>query len=201
MEFADLIKISRLDNVRLRRAGEVASQGCDATVVVTGHHLILSLEESGGHEERELWLLHRMLLSVSKDLESQARSGTLTLRYKNTRTFYLDIIGADKFALLQSTLEQLSTADNPASSYPFFYNPGLFKALEDGWSLYTPDQEFLSLTSGNQDWRLSTVNNNFEVFTRDINGEKPPLFRNNHQHLCIMIDKELNRLLLTFVIL
>ena len=163
MEFADLIKISRLDNVRLRRAGEVASQGCDATVVVTGHHLILSLEETDGHEERELWLLHRMLLSVSKDLESQARSGTLTLRYKNTRTFYLDIIGADKFALLQSTLEQLSTADNPASSYPFFYNPGLFKALEDGWSLYTPDQEFLSLTAGNQDWRLSSLNSNFEV--------------------------------------
>ena len=58
MEFADLIKISRLDNVRLRKAGEVASQGCDATVVVTGHHLILSLEESVGNLPPDLYLAH-----------------------------------------------------------------------------------------------------------------------------------------------
>lgn len=160
MEFADLIKISRVDNVRLRRAGELC-HGCDATVAITGHHLILSLEEEEGEDgsqEREVWLLHRMLLSVTKDHESQARSGTLTLRYKTLRTFYLDIIGADKFQLLQTTLENLMNADNPTSSYSFFYNPGVFQALEDGWSLYTPDQEFLSVTRSQPDWRLTSVN-------------------------------------------
>ena len=52
MEFAELIKVSRLDNVRLRRPGQ---ERCEVTVAVTGHHLILSLEESeeAGHEVRK----------------------------------------------------------------------------------------------------------------------------------------------------
>ena len=53
MEFADLIRISRVDNVRVRRPG--AGAGCEATVAVTGHHLILSLEDSkeeAGAEDR-----------------------------------------------------------------------------------------------------------------------------------------------------
>ena len=40
-EFADLIKISRVDNVRLRRPAE---DPCEVTVAVTGHHLILSIQ-------------------------------------------------------------------------------------------------------------------------------------------------------------
>ena len=59
MEFADLIRISRVDNVRVRRpgagAGAGAGAGCEATVAVTGHHLILSLEDSkeeAGAEDR-----------------------------------------------------------------------------------------------------------------------------------------------------
>ena len=43
MEFADLIRISRVDNVRLRR-GE-AGVGAGATIAVTGHHLIISLDD------------------------------------------------------------------------------------------------------------------------------------------------------------
>ena len=30
-------------------------------------------------------------------------------------------------ALLLTSLEDLISADNPTSSYPFFYNPGLFR--------------------------------------------------------------------------
>ena len=41
MEFAELIKISRVDNVRLRRPAE---DPCEVTVAVTGHHLIMSIQ-------------------------------------------------------------------------------------------------------------------------------------------------------------
>ena len=155
MEFADLIRVSRVDNVRLRRPEE-AGRGCEGTVGVTGHHLIISLEtEADTDTEREIWLLHRLLLGVTRESEASARSGTLTLRYKDLRILHLDIIGSDKLASLQLTLEDLIKADNPSSSYPFFYNPGLFKALEDGWHLFRPEQEFLSLVGQNTaEWRL-----------------------------------------------
>ena len=76
MEFAELIKVSRLDNVRLRRPGQ---ERCEVTVAVTGHHLILSLEEREGErdQDREVWLLHRLLNTVTRDND---RSTTVTLR-------------------------------------------------------------------------------------------------------------------------
>ena len=44
----------------------------------------------------QVWLLHRLLLSAARDPDTAARSGTVTLRYKDLRTFHLDIIGAEK---------------------------------------------------------------------------------------------------------
>ena len=80
--------------------------------------------------------------------------GTLVLKYKDLRQFQLDIIGQDKISALLMTLEDLINADDPTSSYPFFYNPGLFKALEDGWSLFRPEQEFMSMVGNQGDWKL-----------------------------------------------
>ena len=76
MEFAELIKVSRLDNVRLRRPGHPR---CEVTVAVTGHHLILSLEEreEDTGQDREVWLLHRLLNTVTRDND---RSTAITLR-------------------------------------------------------------------------------------------------------------------------
>ena len=75
MEFADIIRISRVDNVRLRRPAEPNAEVRDThfgrwgwlsmvspqvTVAVTGHHLILSLAEVQEKQgPREIWLLHR----------------------------------------------------------------------------------------------------------------------------------------------
>ena len=66
MEFADLIQVSRLDHVRMRRPGEEASE---VTVAVTSHHLILSLQEETNSRDtqREVWLLHRLLQSVTRE--------------------------------------------------------------------------------------------------------------------------------------
>ena len=82
MEFAELIKVSRLDAVRLRRPGQAR---CEVTVAVTGHHLILSLEEreEDRDQDREVWLLHRLLHSVTRDND---RSTTVTLRQDRDRT-------------------------------------------------------------------------------------------------------------------
>ena len=77
-------------------------------------------------------------------------------RYKDLRIFHLDIPGLEKAGLLFSSLTELSLADNPVSSYPFFYSPGLLAAAtSDGWSLFPPEQEFLAVTAGSQEWRIT----------------------------------------------
>ncbi len=48
-------------------------------------------------------------------------------------------------------------------SYPFYYNPG-FKAIEDGWTLFQPEEEFSKLIySADSEWRISYVNIEYNV--------------------------------------
>jgi hypothetical protein len=47
--------------------------------------------------------------------------------------------------------------------YPFYYKANL-KVTEDGWSLYTVENEFDSYFGGEQsEWRISEVNMNYAV--------------------------------------
>ena len=59
-------------------------------------------------------------------------------------------------------------SDNVTLSYPFFYRP-LFDILEEGWQAFLPENEFSCLKSQNDEWRLSTVNKNYEVFLFSFN--------------------------------
>ena len=55
-----------------------------------------------------------------------------------------------------SSLTDLCLADNPVSSYPYFYSPGRLSATtSDGWSLFPPEQEFLAVTAGSPEWRIT----------------------------------------------
>lgn len=48
-------------------------------------------------------------------------------------------------------------------SYPFYYKPQ-FKQLEDGWSLFRPEEEFAKLIhSSDSNWRISYVNKDYKV--------------------------------------
>jgi len=159
MEFADIIRISRVDNVRLRRPAE---PNAEVTVAVTGHHLILSLAEVQEKQgPREIWLLHRNIQAIGRGEESGGRSGTITLRYKDLRLIHLDIIGTDKYSALLQSLEQLAQVKEPTASYPYFYSPG-FRALEDGWCLFRPEEELAKLLKGaDTDWRTTKLNSDF----------------------------------------
>jgi hypothetical protein len=48
-------------------------------------------------------------------------------------------------------------------SYAFYYNPG-FKAIEDGWTSFQPEEEFSKLIHcADSEWRISYVNIEYEV--------------------------------------
>jgi len=54
-------------------------------------------------------------------------------------------------------------SDDVTLSYPFFHPPR-FEILEDGWHAYNVESEFNRILSRSAaDWRISHVNNNFEV--------------------------------------
>ncbi|XP_014113141.1 PREDICTED: myotubularin-related protein 9 isoform X2 [Pseudopodoces humilis] len=155
MEFAELIKTPRADNVVLHCPFHLAVEG---TLCLTGHHLIFSSRRQDNAEE--LWLLHSNIDSIEKRFVGSL--GTIVIKCKDLRIIQLDIPGMEECLNIASSIEVLSTLDSVTLMYPFFYRP-MFEVLEDGWSSFLLEQEFEHLSSVTNEWRLSYVNKEFSV--------------------------------------
>ncbi|XP_062494549.1 myotubularin-related protein 9 [Pezoporus occidentalis] len=155
MEFAELIKTPRADNVVLHRPFYLAVEG---TLCLTGHHLIFSSRRHDNAEE--LWLLHSNIDSIEKRFVGSL--GTIVIKCKDLRIIQLDIPGMEECLNIASSIEALSTLDSVTLMYPFFYRP-MFEIIEDGWRSFLPDQEFELLSSVTDEWRLSCINKDFSV--------------------------------------
>ncbi|XP_036898068.1 myotubularin-related protein 9 [Sturnira hondurensis] len=154
MEFAELIKTPRVDNVVLHRPFYPAVEG---TLCLTGHHLILSSRQDN---TEELWLLHSNIDAIDKRFVGPL--GTIIIKCKDFRIIQLDIPGMEECLNIASSIEALSTLDSITLMYPFFYRP-LFEVIEDGWHSFLPEQEFELYSSATGEWRLSYVNKEFGV--------------------------------------
>ncbi|XP_049675174.1 myotubularin-related protein 9 isoform X1 [Accipiter gentilis] len=155
MEFAELIKTPRADNVVLHRPFYLAVEG---TLCLTGHHLIFSSRRQDNAEE--LWLLHSNIDSIEKRFVGSL--GTIVIKCKDLRIIQLDIPGMEECLNIASSIEALSTLDSVTLMYPFFYRP-MFEIVEDGWRCFLPDEEFELLSSVTDEWRLSCINKEFSV--------------------------------------
>ncbi|XP_050008115.1 myotubularin-related protein 9 [Alexandromys fortis] len=154
MEFAELIKTPRVDNVVLHRPFYPAVEG---TLCLTGHHLILSSRQDN---TEELWLLHSNIDAIDKRFVGSL--GTIIIKCKDFRIIQLDIPGMEECLNIASSIEALSTLDSVTLMYPFFYRP-MFEVIEDGWHSFLPEQEFELYSSATSEWRLSYVNKEFAV--------------------------------------
>ncbi|KAK2093940.1 Myotubularin- protein 9 [Saguinus oedipus] len=117
MEFAELIKTPRVDNVVLHRPFYPAVEG---TLCLTGHHLILSSRQDN---TEELWLLHSNIDAIDKRftacckklcmevLESSTHVlfvgslGTIIIKCKDFRIIQLDIPGMEECLNIASSIE------------------------------------------------------------------------------------------------
>ncbi|XP_004682600.1 PREDICTED: myotubularin-related protein 9 [Condylura cristata] len=154
MEFAELIKTPRVDNVVLHRPFYPAVEG---TLCLTGHHLILSSRQDN---TEELWLLHSNIDAIDKRFVGPL--GTIVIKCKDFRIIQLDIPGMEECLNIASSIEALSTLDSIKLMYPFFYRP-MFEVVEDGWHSFLPEQEFELHSAATSEWRLSYVNKEFAV--------------------------------------
>lgn len=155
MEFAELIKTPRADNVVLHRPFEPAVEG---TLCLTGHHLIFSSRRQDNAEE--LWLLHSNIDSIEKRFVGSL--GTIVIKCKDLRIIQLDIPGMEECLNIASSIEALSTLDSVTLMYPFFYRP-MFEIVEDGWSAFLPEKEFEFLSALTDEWRLTYINKDFSI--------------------------------------
>lgn len=83
------------------------------------------------------------------------------LKCKDLRIITLEIGGTREFLNVATSIEQLSNLHNTHDLYPFYYRP-MYSILEDGYTMFRAESEFAKLLA-TDDWRLSTVNQTFQV--------------------------------------
>uniref|UniRef100_UPI00398E8791 myotubularin-related protein 9-like isoform X2 n=1 Tax=Pristiophorus japonicus TaxID=55135 RepID=UPI00398E8791 len=156
MEFAELIKTSKVDHVVLSRP---FLQPVKGTLCITSHHLLLS---SRAGEQEELWLLIRNIDAIEKRFAGS--SGIITVKCKDLCVMYLEIPGMEECLNIARSIEALSSLESTSHMYPFFYRPKTLN-LQEGWDVFTPEEQFTQLSLHTDNWRLSYVNKDYAVCT------------------------------------
>eukprot|EP00795_Rhopilema_esculentum_P008507 gene8507-14507_t len=154
MEFAELIKTTRVDNVILRRQSSSLVEG---TLCLTSHHLIFSSRVS---EKDELMLLYMAIEDVQKKIAGY--NGTINIICKDFTSFKLRIPGAENCLNVAASIEALSTLENQTWYYPFFHRLD-FIITENGWDAFSPEVELKNLIDGSDSWRICSLNNEFKA--------------------------------------
>ncbi|XP_043938437.1 myotubularin-related protein 9-like isoform X2 [Protopterus annectens] len=154
MEFSELIKVSKVEDVVLYRPFVAPVKG---TLCISSHHLLFS---SGTEGTMELWLLIRNIDAVEKRL--MASSGTITLKCKDFKILQLDITGMEECLNIASSIEALLSQNSLDMMYPFFFRPTYMNMLE-GWDQYSPERELAMLADHTDAFRISYINKDFAV--------------------------------------
>uniref|UniRef100_A0A8D2PZ54 MTMR6-9 GRAM domain-containing protein n=1 Tax=Varanus komodoensis TaxID=61221 RepID=A0A8D2PZ54_VARKO len=110
MEFAELIKTTRVDGVVLSCPGLKPVTG---TLCTTSHHLLLSSQRvgCGGQSQKELWLLICTVDATEKRLANA--SGAITLKCKDLKVLHLEIPGMEECLNAASSIEVHKTHKQP----------------------------------------------------------------------------------------
>lgn len=89
------------------------------------------------------------------------QGGRIVLKCKDLRIISLEIGTTQEYLNVASSIEQLSNLHHTYDLYPFFYRP-MYSILEDGYTMFSSELEFSKLLATDE-WRLSTVNQTFQV--------------------------------------
>ncbi|XP_039185239.1 myotubularin-related protein 9-like isoform X1 [Crotalus tigris] len=179
MEFAELIKTTKVDDVVLSCPGLQPIRG---TLAITSHHLLFSSQTEGSEEHKttELWLLIRSVDAIEKSIQNLSwyqsswtnssltenrlanASGTITLKCKDLKILQLEIPGMAECLNIASSIEALSSLESVMMTYPFFYRPQN-TTLGTGWLTHITEQYYEQIATDTGAWRLSSINADFGV--------------------------------------
>ncbi|KAL7037112.1 hypothetical protein ACKWTF_009076 [Chironomus riparius] len=170
MDFCEFIQTPKLDSVILHRQLKHPIRG---SLCLTFSHVIVSARDNERKtDDEELWLLHQSIDTIERkpylvngqlmNVNVPGKGHNIVLKLKDLRIVTLEIPTAQDFLSVASSIEQLSTLKDPKTLYAFYYRPIYHLYLENGFSIFRPEIEFSKLLASDE-WRLSTVNETYEI--------------------------------------
>ncbi|KAH9930636.1 protein-tyrosine phosphatase-like protein [Fomitopsis serialis] len=152
----DSIRVTKVEGVFCTKTGSTAS----GTVHLTAHHLIFHYDDTG---KEEMWIPYPLISLVTRlplNLQGQCPLMIRTRTFETTTLlFALEDSAIDVF----DTVKELTVATSVTQLYAFYYVPNPPYSVNNGWSLYSPREEFgrMGVGSRTKAWRFTDINKDY----------------------------------------
>ncbi|EUC61660.1 protein phosphatase [Rhizoctonia solani AG-3 Rhs1AP] len=147
------IKIAKVNDVTLVKGG-VQQQG---NLHLTAHNLIFYKSD-----EQETWIPYPLISLVTRLPQTLTGSSPISIRCRTFEnlSFYFETPqdASDVF----DSIRESTVATSVTKLYAFFYSPPL-GTTHDGWSMFTPREEFgrMGLGTRTKAWRFTEINKDY----------------------------------------
>ncbi|KAI0647522.1 phosphatases II [Trametes meyenii] len=152
----DALRVTKVEGVLCTKGGSTSF----ATLHLTAHHAIFHYDEEG---KEEMWVPYPLISLVSRMPMTLQGQFPLTIHTRTFETMFLLFVTEKDATDVFESVKELTVATSVAQLYAFFYVPNPPFAVSNGWSIYTPRDEFLRMGVGTRSkaWRFTDINKDY----------------------------------------
>ncbi|KAF8211986.1 protein-tyrosine phosphatase-like protein [Mycena galopus ATCC 62051] len=152
----DAIRVSKVEDVSCTKNATTLV----GTIHLTAHHLIFRYDDAS---EKEMWVPYPLISLVTRLPQTLQGQCPLTFHSRTFETFSLAFSKETEAADVFDSVKELTVATSVQQLYAFFYTPSPPLPTSDGWSIYSPRDEFMRMGIGSRTkaWRFTDINKDY----------------------------------------
>ncbi|KAI8982835.1 phosphatases II [Trametes punicea] len=152
----DALRVTKVEGVLCTKSGSTSS----GTLHLTAHHAIFHYAEEG---KEEMWIPYPIISLVSRMPMTLHGHSPLTIHTRTFETIFLSFVNEKDAIDVFESVKELTVATSVTQLYAFFYVPNPPFAVSNGWSIYSPREEFLRMGVGTRSkaWRFTAINKDY----------------------------------------
>ncbi|OSD08378.1 phosphatases II [Trametes coccinea BRFM310] len=152
----DALRVTKVEGVVCTKSGSTSS----GTLHLTAHHAIFHYSEDG---KEEMWIPYPLISLVSRMPMTLQGHFPLTIHTRTFETIFFSFTNEKEAVDVFESVKELTVATSVNQLYAFFYVPNPPLSANNGWSIYSPREEFLRMGVGSRSkaWRFTDINKDY----------------------------------------
>ncbi|KAH9980851.1 protein-tyrosine phosphatase-like protein [Lactifluus volemus] len=152
----DAIRIPKVSNVLCSKSGRTEP----GTLHLTAHHLIFSYTDAS---QNEMWVAYPLINLVTRLPQTLSGQCPISFRCRTFETFSLSFEKDSDATDVFESVKELTVANSVTQLYAFCYTPSPPLSASDGWTVYSPREEFGRMGVGTRSkaWRFTDINKDY----------------------------------------
>ncbi|KAJ6463852.1 protein-tyrosine phosphatase-like protein [Mycena vitilis] len=152
----DAIRVTKVENVSCTKNATTLV----GTIHLTAHHLIFRYDDTA---ETEMWVPYPLISLVTRLPQTLQGQCPLTFHSRTFETFSLSFGRETDASDVFDSVKELTVTTSVQQLYAFFYAPNPPLPTNDGWSIYSPRDEFgrMGIGSRSKAWRFTDINKDY----------------------------------------